>query len=183
MPRPLREHIMYKLSQPHQGEACLAPTNYIARRRFPRLSAIALGMSACLLVLTGCLEQLQSPRIPGGALSNFLIHLQNGELDDARTYFAPGLVTPSADLNSSIKAASERVKKYQFRKMKAKEEDATNGQKQVTINGQARPRNMPGQPTPGPEEGWQDTPIITAPLVERGPGWRLLDFEILCCEE
>jgi len=140
-------------------------------------------MAACLLVLTGCLEQLQSPRIPGGALNNFLLHLQNGELDDARTYFAPGLVTPSADLDASIEAASERVKKYQFRKMKAKEEDAGNGQKQVTINGQARPRTPPGQPTPGPEEAWQDTPIITAPLVERGPGWRLLDFEILCCEE
>jgi hypothetical protein len=152
-------------------------------KRLQRLAVVALTAPLCLLMLTGCLEQLQSPRIPGGALSNFLLHLQNRELDDARAYFAPGLVPPSAELDESIKAASERVKKYEFRKRKATDEDLGNGEKQVTINGQARPRTPPGEPTPGPEEGWQDTPIITARMVERGPGWRLLDFEILCCEE
>ena len=152
-------------------------------KRSRKLVIAALAMALCLLVLTGCLEQLQSPRSPGGALSNFLLHLQNRELDDARAYFAPGLVTPSPELDASIQAASERVKKYEFRKRKATDVDLGNGEKQVTINGQARPRTPPGEPTPGPEEGWQDTPIITARMVERGPGWRLLDFEILCCDE
>jgi hypothetical protein len=142
---------------------------------------VVLGMAVCVLLLAGCLEQIQSTRIPGGALSNFLVHLHNGELDDARTYFAPGLVIPSADLDSSIKEASDRVKVYEFRKVKPAEEDLGNGEKRVTLRGQARRRTLPGEPMPGPEEGWQDTDIITARMVERGPGWRLLDFEILCC--
>jgi hypothetical protein len=146
--------------------------------RSARLALVVL----CLLVLTGCLEQYQSPRLPGGALHNFLLHLQNGELDDARTYFAPGLVTPSAELDASIQEASNRIKRFDFRRMKATSQDLEAGEKQVTINGQARRRTPPGQPTPGPDEGWQDTDIITARMVERGPGWRLYDFEILCCE-
>lgn len=142
-----------------------------------------MGAVLCLLTLTGCLEQLQTTRIPGGALSNFLLHLQNGELDDARSYFAPGLVTPSPELDQNIKAASDRMRTYSYRFTKPTEEDLGNGEKQVTLTGQVRPRTPPGQPTPGPEEGWQDTPIITSRMVERGPGWRLLDFELLCCEE
>ena len=48
-------------------------------------------------------------------------------------------------------------------------------------NGQVRPHTPPGTPTPGPEEGWQSTDIISATLVFRGPGWRLLNYKLLCC--
>jgi hypothetical protein len=135
------------------------------------------------LTLSGCLEQYQTTRIPAGSLSNFLLHLEAGELDDARSYFAPGLVTPSAALDQSLIDASRALIAYQLRNKKAKEEDLGNGQRRVTISGQVRPRTPKGQPTPTPEEGWQQTDIITARMVERGPGWRLLDFEVKCCEE
>jgi hypothetical protein len=147
-----------------------------------RISVIALSAVLAIFVSTGCLEQLQSTRVPGGSLNNFLLHLQNGELDDARTYFAPGLVTPSADLDTSLIEASDRVKKYEFRNRKFEGEDLGNGERRQTVTGQVRPRTPPGQPTPGPDEGWQQTDIITARMVERGPGWRLLDFELKCCE-
>lgn len=135
-----------------------------------------------LLLLTGCLEQIQTTRLPTGALSNFLIHLEHGELDDARAYLAPGLVTPSAELDSSLQQASGRLKQYEIRNTKGIEEDIPNNEKRVTITGQERPRTPDGSPTPGPDEGWQSTNIISATMIVRGPGWRLLDFSLLCCQ-
>src|SRR5690349_21210500 len=99
---------------------------WLARALLPAI------MSA--LLLTGCLEQIQTTRIPGGALSNFLLHLQQGELDDARAYMAPGLVTPSAALDNSIKEASKRVLAYQIRNKKIDSKDLGNGEMQVTIS-------------------------------------------------
>ncbi|MDQ6693658.1 MAG: hypothetical protein M3014_04455 [Chloroflexota bacterium] len=131
--------------------------------------------------LTGCLEQVQSTRIPAGALSNFLMHLQAGELDDARAYFAPGLVTPSAQLDASIKEASDRVRRYEISKKKSDGQDLAGGEREETITGTARLRVPAGALTPGPNEGWQETPIITATIVQRGPGWRILTFELKCC--
>lgn len=152
----------------------------ISRTR--KTGSTLLGLLVSVLMLTGCLEQYQTTRTPGGSLTNFVIHLHNGELDDALTYFAPGLVTPSADLNASLIAASERVKVFDLRKMKASGTvDLENGEKQVTVSGQERPRTPTGQPTPGPEDNWTDTDVITARMVERGPGWRILDYEVLCC--
>lgn len=152
----------------------------------PRLRSKISTLSAllvCVLMLTGCLEQYQTTRLPGGALTNFVLHLHNGELDDAMAYFAPGIVTPSAELDASVQAASEKVKLFDLRKMKATDiKDLDNGEKQVTITGQERPRTPTGQPTPGPEDNWKDTDVITAKMVERGPGWRLLDFQVLCCD-
>lgn len=142
-----------------------------------------VGLILCVFVLTGCLEQYQTTRTPGGSLTNFVLHLHNGELDDALAYFAPGLVDVTDEVKESVKAASEHVKKYDLRKMKGTSEDLSNGEKQVTVTGQERPRTPTGQPTPGPEEGWTDTDVITARMVERGPGWRVLDFEVLCCGE
>jgi hypothetical protein len=135
----------------------------------------------CLSVLSGCLEQLQSTRIPSGSLSNFLLHLRAGELDDARAYLAPGLVTPSPALNDSIKQASIRLRRYEVQKGKSDLLDLGNGEIRETISGRIRPMTPAGQPTPGPEEGWQVTEIIAARMVERGPGWRILDFELKCC--
>ena len=135
-----------------------------------------------LVLLTGCLEQIQTTRIAAGSLSNFLIHLEHGELDDARAYFAPGLVTPTPELDSSLQEASTHLKQYEIRGTKATEDDLPNSEKLVTINGQTRPRTQAGTPTPGPDEGWQNTQIISATMIVRGPGWRILDFKLLCCE-
>lgn len=142
-----------------------------------------LVASLATLVLAGCLEQIQTTRIASGSLSNFLIHLQNGELDDAKAYFAPGLVTPSAQLDESVKQASENIRRYQIRNKKTREEDLGNGQVQETISGQVRPITPAGQPTPAADQGWQNTDILTARMVVRGPGWRILDFELKCCQK
>ena len=120
--------------------------------------------------------------LSGQSLSNFLLHLQAGELDDARAYFAPGLVTPSAELDASIKNASDEVRAYEITDKKTKSEQLDNGQLRETVSGRVRPRPAKGQPTPGPDEGWQQTDIIKARMVERGHGWRILDFELKCCK-
>ena len=151
---------------------------------------VMLGCSLLsLITLAGCLEQVQSPRTPTGALHNYLLHLQGGELDDARAYFAPGLVTPSPALDQSIKEAADRVRRYQVEEKPAKLEDEqkkltvplSNGEVQETIRGRVRPLPARGQPIPPPDEGWVETDIITARMVERGPGWRILEFELKCC--
>ncbi|HEX8218579.1 MAG TPA: hypothetical protein VF914_05110 [Chloroflexia bacterium] len=146
-----------------------------------RRAAILIALLAVLLTLAGCLEQSQSTRVPGGAVNNFFLHLYAGELDDARVYFAPGLVTPSPELDQSLKEASNRLRHYEIQRQKPATEELSDGQVRVTLKGRVRPRPQPGQPTPTPDEGWQATDILTARLVERGPGWRILDFELKCC--
>jgi hypothetical protein len=145
------------------------------------LLGVILCALAALSVLSGCLEQLQSTRVPSGSLSNFLLHLRAGELDDARAYLAPGLVTPSPALDDSIKQASIRLRRYEVQRKKSDLQELGNGEIRETISGRIRPITPEGQPTPGPEEDWQDTDIISARMVERGPGWRILDFELKCC--
>lgn len=141
----------------------------------------------CLIViplaLSGCLEQVQTSRLPSGALSNFLLHLRQGELDDARAYMAPGLVTPSATLDQSIKDASARVRRYEIEGQKATSVDLGNGELQETISARVRLKTPAGQPTPAPSSGWQQTDVITARIVMRGPGWRILNFELKCCDK
>jgi hypothetical protein len=137
----------------------------------------------CLVTLTGCLEQYLPTRLPQGALIDFLIHLQNGELDDARTYFAPGLVTPSAAPDQSLVDSSNAIKKWEIRNKRPSGVDLPNGERIETIAGEVRPRTLPGTPTPGPDEGWTSTDIISATLIMRGPGWRLLDYKVLCCTQ
>ena len=144
-------------------------------------SATVLVAVLALATLTGCLEQSQSTRIPSGAASNFFLHLYRGELDDARTYFAPGLVEPSPEVDQSLKDASNRLRRYEIQREKPTTEELPNDERQVTLKGRVRARPQPDQPTPAPEEGWQQTDILTARLVERGPGWRILEFELKCC--
>jgi len=155
-----------------------------------RQSAIPiLGILSALLLLSGCLEQVHTPHTSTGSLHNFLLHLEYGEVDDARAYLAPGLVTPSPELDQSMITASERVRRYEIEEKSAKsdEEQKTltvplgNDEVQETLRGRVRLRPHAGQPTPGPEEGWQDADIITAHMVVRGPGWRILDFDLKCC--
>jgi hypothetical protein len=138
---------------------------------------------AVLFGTAGCLEQYQSTRIPGGAVFNFYLHLRNGEMEDARAYFAPGLVQMSDELDRELIETSNRIKPYEVRRVKFDTQDLPDAEKQVTLVGDIRPRTPPGQPTPGPEDGWQPGEIMTARVVERGPGWRILDYEVLCCSE
>ena len=133
-------------------------SRYLARTKASARVLLICGF--CLVTLTGCLEQYLPTRLPQGALIDFLIHLQNGELDDARTYFAPGLVTPSAAMDQSLLDSSNAIKKWEIRNKKSTGQDLPNGERIETVAGQVRPRNMPGTPTPGPEEGWQSTDII-----------------------
>ena len=152
------------------------------RRRAPVHALAALIVSLVVLFgATGCLEQYQSTRIPGGAVFNFLLHLRNGEMEDARTYFAPGLVPMTPELDERLVSDSNKVKRFEFRKVKVDTQDLPNAEKQVTLAGDIRPRTPPGQPTPGPEDGWINAEIITARVIERGPGWRILEYDVLCC--
>ena len=152
------------------------------KRRVSRhiLLCILLALPA-LLTLTGCLEQYQPTRLPQGALINFLLHLHNGELDDARTYFAPGLVTPSAQLDQSLVDSSNTIKKWDIRNIKGTGQDLPDGKRTETLSGQVRPHPLPGTPTPAPEEGWHQTDVISATMTFVGSGWRLLDYKLLCC--
>ncbi len=159
----------------------MTPQSRVKKTRLRIVSGL-LWLSLILVLLTGCLEQIQTTRIAAGSLSNFLIHLEHGELDDARAYFATGLVTPTPELDASLQEASNRLKQYEIRRTKATEDDLPNSEKLVTINGQTRLRVLAGTPTPGPDEGWQNTEIISATMIVRGPGWRILDFKLLCCE-
>src|SRR3712207_3265319 len=104
------------------------------KQRAASIKVIVCAVSAALF-LTGCLEQLQSTRIPSGALVNFLLHLQAGDLEDARAYFAPGLVTPSPALDDSLKQASERLRRYEIDRQKSRTEELGSGERRVTIPG------------------------------------------------
>lgn len=138
-------------------------------------------LALVLLLATGCLEQLQSPRLASGALNNFFLHLYAGELDDARAYFAPGLVERSDELNNSIQDASTRLRGFEIRRGESRTEPLENGEIQETLAGEVRPRTSGGAQAVGPDEGWQKTDIVTARMVERGPGWRILVYELKCC--
>jgi hypothetical protein len=152
-------------------------------RSFGRLLVLPL----LALLLTGCLEQLQSPHSTGGALNNFFQHLYTGTLDDARTYFAPGLVERTPELDRVLIETSERLRMYEIEvrrpvtDVEKLREELADGQVRQYLPGRVRPRRGPGTPTPGPEEGWQQTNILSAWLVERGPGWRILDYKVECC--
>ena len=159
--------------------------------RVTKRTTYSVALIICLplvtLLLTGCMEQLASPHSSGGALNNFFIHLYAGELDDARAYFAPGLVEMTPELDRTIKEASDRLRQYEIEvkvpitEVEKLREDLGNGERRQYLPGRVRPRPPAGQPTPTPDEGWQMTNILSARMVERGPGWRILDFKVECC--
>jgi len=151
------------------------------RRKLGPFSGAVILLFCTLFLLTGCLEQYEPTRLPQGALLNFLLHLQNCELDDARAYLAPGLATPSAQLDQSLMDASNEIKKWDIRNKSAKGQDLPGGQHTEMISGEVRLHAFPGTPTPGPEDGWRQTDIITSTMVFVGSGWRLLDYKLLCC--
>ena len=136
--------------------------------KYPHLiqrAIIVLAVLPVLLMLTGCLEQMQSTRIPSGAVTNFFLHLYTGKLDDARVYFAPGLVTPSPELDRSLKDASNRLRRYDIVRQKPATEELADGQCE-SLKGRVRPRPHRANPL-YPDEGGKTRPVTAA--NERGP--------------
>jgi hypothetical protein len=124
-----------------------------------------------LVLLAGCGEDVTTTRIPAGSARNFLYHLQHGELDDAMTYWAPDF-TP-ADARDRTSAAITRLAGYETDPQKADTTRNADGSSDVTLRGRVRP-------TGGT---WQDDQeILRARLIERGPGWRVTDFTLVCCK-
>jgi hypothetical protein len=152
-----------------------------------RRTALATIVLASLL-LTGCLEQVLSPHFRVGALNNFFLHLYAGELVDARAYIAPGLVERTPALDSEIKSAADSLRRYEIEVARpltdttAVSEDLGNGEYRQYLPGRVRPRLPAGQPPRGADEGWEETDILSARMVERGPGWRILEFRLECCQ-
>jgi hypothetical protein len=123
-----------------------------------------------LLLLAGCGEDISSTRLPAGAARNFLYHLQHGELEDAMTYWAPDF-TP-ADARVRTTDALNRLRSYETDAQKADSTHNDDGSMEVTLRGRVRP----------PGGTWQeDQAILRVHLIERGPGWRLTDFTLVCC--
>ena len=92
---------------------------------------------------------------------------------------APGLVELTSELDQKIRNASIQLRSYEIEKQKATEKDLPNNQKEVTIPGRVRP--VPQTQGASLQAEWVQTDILTATMVERGPGWRILDFQIKCC--
>ena len=130
----------------------------------------ALGSALLVLLLAGCGEEISSTRLPAGTAHNFLYHLQHGELEDAMAYWAPDF-TP-ADARARTTDALNRLKGYETDAQKADSTTNADGSIDVTLRGRVRP----------PGGAWQeDQAILRVHLIERGPGWRLTDFTLLCC--
>jgi hypothetical protein len=130
----------------------------------------ALGIVLLVLLLAGCGEEISSTRLPAGTARNFLYHLQHGELEDAMAYWAPDF-TP-ADARPRTTAALNQLKGYEVEAQKTDSTSNADGSMDVTLRGRVRP-------TGG---AWQeDQAILRVHLIERGPGWRLTDFTLLCC--
>ena len=123
-----------------------------------------------LLLLAGCGEDISTTRLPAGAARNFLYHLQHGELEDAMTYWAPDF-TP-ADARTRTSAAVTRLAGYETDAQKVDSTRNADGSTDVTLRGRVRP-------TGG---SWQDDQeLLRVHLIERGPGWRVTDFTLVCC--
>jgi len=138
------------------------------RSRRRRLVALAL---ACALLLSGCLEQIATARIASGAARNFLYYLAHDEQADAATYWAPDHVPPDAAAQVGQAAATLRL--YAIDPTRSESQPAAGGATIVTLFGHAHRQN---DPQPGPEQ-----PLLRARLIEIGPGWRLTEFHLLCC--
>jgi hypothetical protein len=123
-----------------------------------------------LLLLAGCGEDISSTRLPAGAARNFLYHLQHGELEDAMTYWAPDF-TP-ADARIRTTDALNRLKGYETDAQKADSMHNADGSMDVSLRGRVRPTGGPWQ---------EDQAILRVHLIERGPGWRVTDFTLVCC--
>ena len=86
------------------------------------------------------------------------------------TYWAPDFTPPDARAQTS--AAITRLAGYETDAQKANSTRNADGSTDVTLRGRVRP-------TGGT---WQDDQeLLTVHLIERGPGWRVTQFTLVCC--
>ena len=133
---------------------------------------LILGVLLLGLLVSGCLEQEMSTRIPEGAAHNFLYFLAQNEQADASAYWAPGHQPP--DAAAQIAAAAATLQGYTVDMRKSDVIHESDGSLTVTLSGHAYPKGSPA-PTGANE------PLIRTRLIEIGPGWRVTQFKLLCC--
>jgi hypothetical protein len=136
-------------------------------------SPLILGVLLLGVLVSGCLEQEMSTRIPEGAAHNFLYFLAQNEQADASAYWAPGHLPPDAD--AQIAKAAAALQGYTVDMRKSDVIHESDGSLTVTLSGYAYPKGSPA-PTTGANE-----PLIHTRLIEIGPGWRVTHFEQLSC--
>src|SRR5689334_10826433 len=124
------------------------------------------------LMLVGCLEQESTTRIPGGAVRNFLYFMSHNQPTEANTYWAPDHAP--ADSATQVQTAITRLKSWDVTATKAETTPEPDGSQTVILSGHAGPV---GSPTP---EAVQ--PLMRAHVIAIGPGWRVTDFTLLCCD-
>jgi len=134
---------------------------------------LILGLGLLALLVSGCLEQEMSTRIPEGAAHNFLYFLAQNEQADASAYWAPGYQPP--DAAAQIAKAAAALQGYTVDMRKSDVIHESDGSLTVTLSGDAYPKGTPAPPTSANE------PLIRTRLIEIGPGWRVTQFELLCC--
>ena len=123
------------------------------------------------LLLPGCLEQLSTARIPGGAVRNFLYFLSHDQPTEAAAYWAPDHA-PS-DATAQVTAAITRLRGWTVEATKADGPAQADGSQLVTISGHAARVGTP--------LGSEVVPLLQARVIEIGPGWRITEFTLLCC--
>ncbi len=136
-----------------------------------RRAGRVLPALALVLALTGCLEQLSTARIPGGAVRNFLYFLSHDQPTEAAAYWAPGHA-PS-DAAAQVTTAITTLHGWTVEATKADTQSQAAGADLVTISGHVARR--------GETPGTAVVPLLRARVIEIGPGWRLTEFQLLCC--
>lgn len=131
----------------------------------------ALPALLLVLLLTGCLEQLSTARIPGGAVRNFLYFLSHDQPNEAAAYWTTD--NAPADAAAQVTAAITALRGWTVEPTKADTQSQSDGSDQVTISGHAA---RVGSPL-----GSEVVPLLRARVIEIGPGWRITEFTLLCC--
>jgi hypothetical protein len=140
----------------------------LARRKNITRWGVVLLLAA---LLAGCGEELTSTRLPAGAVRNFFYFLQHRQINEAMAYWAPDF-TP-ADARARTEAAATLLQGYETEYKKADQQHNADGSMDITLRGRVRPQGG----------AWQeDQELIRAHIIERGPGWRLTDFTLVCCQ-
>ena len=140
----------------------------LEQRRLIRRWGVLLALAA---LLAGCGEELTSTRLPAGAVRNFFYYLQQEQITNAMAYWAPDF-TPT-DAPARTVAAAARLQSYETEYKKSDSTRNADGSMDITLRGRVRP-------TGG---AWlEDQELIRARIIQRGPGWRLTDFTLLCCQ-
>ncbi|HUS14118.1 MAG TPA: hypothetical protein VM536_03775 [Chloroflexia bacterium] len=124
------------------------------------------------LLLAGCLESLSTTRLPGGAARNFFYYLAHNEPANANTYWAPDHMPANA--SEQVATAAEALQEYEVDVVKSEATPESDGVMRVTLTGHAHRRGE----AVGPER-----PLAHMRLIEIGPGWRVIQFDVFTSPE